>query len=327
MMKTINKTDSICDICLKRVQAEVFEKKGRIYLRKECKDHGVFVSPHVWDDPATYNFLIKFKKFKFPSRKALLNLTNRCNLNCNFCYAKANELDLTELSLNEITHLNLEKFEYIFLSGGEPTLINDLFEIISYLKSKNKIVFLLSNGIKLKSKSYAKKIKKTGVDMVILQFDDLSEENGMYLRGAPLLDIKLEVISNLSQFNIPVYFFSIQLKKNNIENMDALIQYIRQHNHVIKGINFNTIWKIGRYKDDNWMSTKEITENCCKLMGISKTDFFLSTEFTYYLFNMIAGLTNKRRYFSRCLLFLLVIFNKGRIIPITRIFNLKKLTG
>ena len=325
-MNKINKTESICNKCLKRIKAEIIERNNKIYITKKCDLHGNFIAPHVWDDPYTYKFLLNFKKFKFPSRKILLNITNKCNLNCNFCYAQSNEISLKDLSLEQIKKWNLKNFDYIFLSGGEPTIKKDLFKIIRYLKKNKKKVFLLTNGLKLQDKLYVKSLKKSGIDMVILQFDSLSEKDIIYLRGAPLLESKLNVIKNLYEHNIPVYFFSIQLKNNNLKNMEELLKYFMKYKKVIKGINFNTIWKIGRYKDKNWMSTKQITENSCKVIGASKKDFLISTEFIYYLFIIISLFGNKRRYFSRCLLFLLVIFDKNKIIPITKIFNLKKLT-
>ena len=325
-MKILNKTSSICSTCLKRAEAEVIERSNKIFIRTKCKTHGTFTSPHVWDDPETYKFLIRFKKFKFPSRKVLLNITNQCNLNCSFCYAKSNELNIRDLSLEQIKKLDLKKFDYIFLSGGEPTIKQDLLEIISYFKKQKKKVFLLTNGIKLQDENYAKLLKKSRVDMVILQFDSLSEKDIIYLRGVPLLKAKLKVIENLFKHNIPVYFFSIQLKKGNLENIEALLRYFIKYKKTIKGINFNTIWKIGRYKDKNWISTKEITDNYCKVAGVSKKDFLVSTEFIYYLFILMSKFRNKRRYFSRCLLFLLVIFDKDKLIPITKIFNIKRLT-
>ncbi len=325
-MEKLNDTYSICNICLKRIKAEVINKNGCVFIKKRCKKHGSFISPHVWDDLETYKYLIKFDKFKFPSRKILFNITNDCNLKCNFCYAKSNEIKIEELNLQKIKEFNLNNFDYIFLSGGEPTLKKDLFDIIKFLKKQKKHVFLLTNGLKLSKESYVKKLKESKVDMVILQFDSLKEEDIIYLRGIELQQIKLKVIKNLNKYKIPVYFFSIQIKKNNLENIRALIFYIKKFQNTIKGINFNTIWKIGRYEDKDWISTKEITKNCCKIMNIKKEDFLISTEFIYYFFILIAKMTNKRRYFSRCLLFLPAIFQKDNLIPITNIFDLKKIT-
>ena len=77
------------------------------------------------------------------------------------------------------------------------------------------------------------------------------------------------------------------------------------------------IWKIGRYDDENWLSTKEITDNSCKVLNIDKEDYLISTEFIYHLFILISRFRNKRRYFSRCLTFALTIFDGDKVVPIT----------
>jgi len=325
-MQKINDTFSLCDVCLKRIKAEVIQKDNKIFIKKKCSKHGQFISPHVWDNPETYKFLTRFEKFKFPSRKVLLNITNQCNLNCKFCYAKANEINITELKLEDIKKIDISNYEYIYLSGGEPTIKNDLIEIIKHFKQNKKKVIILSNGVRLKNIKYVKALKKAGLDMVFLQFDSLDEKQIIYLRGTPLLKTKLKVIENLNKENLPVYFFSILLKKRNIETIADLVKYFIKNKKVIKGINLNTLWKIGRRNDENWVSTDTIMKNACKVMQVTKNDFLISTEFCYYFFILLSSLKNKRRYFSRCMLFLLTIFDEGKIIPVTRIFNVGRLT-
>ena len=324
--KEINKTSSICNTCLKRVNAEVIERNNKIFIKKKCKTHGTFTSPHVWDDPETYKFLMHFEKFKFPSRKILLNITNQCNLNCNFCYAKANEINIKELKLNDIKKINLSSFEYVFLSGGEPTIKEDLFEIIKYLKKNKKRVVLFTNGLKLKDNSYVKALKETGLDLVFLQFDSLDKKDIINLRGIPLLEAKFKVIKNLNKENQPVFFFSIMLKKDNLRTINSLVDYFKKNKKILRGINFNPIWKIGRFNDKKWISTAEITKNACKVLHVEKKDFLLSTEFVYYFFMVLSSLKDKRRYFSRCILFLLAVYNNDKVIPITKIFNVEKMT-
>lgn len=319
------KTRSICNKCFGVVDAEVFEKKGRVYIKKECPKHGIFVSPHVWDDPEIYNYLIKFDVLTFPSRKVLLNLTNRCNMNCHFCYSKANDCHLEELNLADIKKMDIDKFSYFFLSGGEPTIKKDIIPIIKYLKRKKKTVFLLTNGLRLIEKKFMSGLRKSKVDLVILQFDSLFKQEVQYLRGMDLLDKKIEIVNSLSANKVPTYLFSVQLRKNNYRNIKRLADFIIMHRGIIKGVNLNTIWKIGRYKDKDWLSTGEILKNCCKALKIKKKEFLITTEFIYYLFNCISWVTNRRRYFSRCLLFFMFIYHKGRIIPISRIFNLNQL--
>ena len=108
----LDETASLCDVCLKRAPAKTIQKGDDVFLHKTCKEHGSFTSPHVWDDIETYRFLMGFEKFQYPSRKVLFNITNQCNMNCHFCYAKANDISIKNLSLSDIKGENIDKFEY-----------------------------------------------------------------------------------------------------------------------------------------------------------------------------------------------------------------------
>jgi len=77
------------------------------------------------------------------------NITNRCNLNCIHCYARANTRK-AELSTEECKRIINELSEFrvpmILFSGGEPLLRQDIFEIAEYAKKKKIRVVLSTNG-------------------------------------------------------------------------------------------------------------------------------------------------------------------------------------
>jgi len=326
MVKKLNDTWGTCNICLKRINAEIIQKNNQIFIKKKCSKHGTFSSLHAWDDPDTYKFLMSLKKFGFSTNWLIIRVTNRCNLNCTFCYAMANDLRLKELTVKDISNLDIDKFDYIFLTGGEPTLNNDIFRIIKYLKKQKKKVFLLTNGIKLQRKSFVKFLKKSGINGVMLQFDSLSTTDDLYLRGIPTINKKIKSLENLNKMNIPVNLFSIQLKRNNVQSIKSLISVTNKFKNIIKGVILNTVWKYGRYKKKYCISSGEITMNFCKAINVNKKEILKSTELVYYLSNLMSSLGTKKRYFSRWMLFLPSLFYKDNIIPITQIFNVKKIT-
>ncbi|MEM2786837.1 MAG: radical SAM protein [Archaeoglobaceae archaeon] len=77
------------------------------------------------------------------------NITNRCNLNCIHCYARANskaaELSTTECKriINELSGIGVP---LILFSGGEPLLRKDVFELAEYAKERGIKVVLSTNG-------------------------------------------------------------------------------------------------------------------------------------------------------------------------------------
>ncbi len=108
---------------------------------------------------------------------ASISLTGKCQCNCEHCgIKKYHNLDLKqEFSLVEIKTIVDQLYSLgvsiIDLLGGEPTLRDDLCQIISYIKSKNMLVAMESNGIKLDF-DYLKAIKVAGLDNLFISLDD-----------------------------------------------------------------------------------------------------------------------------------------------------------
>lgn len=79
------------------------------------------------------------------------NLTNRCNLSCQHCYASAGSDPKVELSLSEIRRiadeLVCEGVRFAVLSGGEPLLRDDIFSLSGILTEKGIRTYLSTNGL------------------------------------------------------------------------------------------------------------------------------------------------------------------------------------
>ncbi|MFH1630860.1 MAG: radical SAM protein, partial [Candidatus Aenigmatarchaeota archaeon] len=89
--------------------------------------------------------------------------TNRCNLKCKHCYANANEKLGDELSTEErykiVDQLDDAGIVAIAVSGGEPLMREDFWEVISYAEKKGIYISIASNGM-LITKDVAKRLAK-----------------------------------------------------------------------------------------------------------------------------------------------------------------------
>lgn len=72
-------------------------------------------------------------------------VTNRCNAKCSHCF-NWKTLLLDELTLEEIRKIDFTVFDSVSITGGEPTLRDDLTEICCHVAAKNKI-YLNTNGL------------------------------------------------------------------------------------------------------------------------------------------------------------------------------------
>lgn len=109
------------------------------------------------------------------------NLTNRCNLSCPHCYASAKSKEGTgELSTEEakkvIDDLAHQAVLVLILSGGEPIMRKDFYELAHYAMEKGISCALSTNGT-LINESHVKNILKSGIGYVGISIDGTQEKH------------------------------------------------------------------------------------------------------------------------------------------------------
>jgi putative heme d1 biosynthesis radical SAM protein NirJ2 len=102
------------------------------------------------------------------------NTTYECNLKCKHCYRDAGEKRENELSkeegfslLEELAHAG---FKIVILSGGEPLLRKDIYELIAQAKSLGLKPVLGTNGTLITEK-VAERLKEAGAERIGISLD------------------------------------------------------------------------------------------------------------------------------------------------------------
>ncbi|MDR0920708.1 MAG: 4Fe-4S cluster-binding domain-containing protein [Oscillospiraceae bacterium] len=111
----------------------------------------------------------------------LFNIVDGCNLNCKGCknfspLAKKTdiyEFDQIKKDLNHFKSLGIEKINRVFVSGGEPTLHPNLFEVLSFIRQlyPQSIIELVTNGIELYKYDDSKWKKLKALDITLSMSD------------------------------------------------------------------------------------------------------------------------------------------------------------
>lgn len=293
----INATKSLCPKCLKVIDAQVMQKLDQAYICKTCQEHGYFEEIHPLGNPRHYRAMEGLFKDHLPggySDGLVINLISRCDLNCPFCFARANEYEAAEPTWEEIKS-KLSGFlgSTIYLSGGEPTLREDLFEIIREIKKLKYKAVLFTNGKKLLDGDFTYKLKKTGLDLVILQFDTFDEGQCKLLRGEKLVETKLKVIELLRQAEIPLYLFAMLAKGVNTDQVESLVKFAVKNSKFIKILNLNPVWEMGRVGEHDPMNMSEIFKVVEEKTSLSCEDFIDGSAFSYHLSSIYRQLAGK----------------------------------
>ena len=272
METIIRRTRSVCPVCLRRLPAQLLrEESGRILLEKNCPEHGDFRVP-VWQGKVDWDSWLLgtpplaadaglhcpencglCPEHEIGSCCVLLEVTERCSLRCRFCFARGGEgarepgLDELKDAIRDIVRQCGSPL--LQLSGGEPTLRDDLDELVRFAKEAGcSYVQLNTNGIRLaREPDYAKKLADAGLDIVFLQFDGTRDEIYESLRGMPLLAIKKEAIRVCGENRVGVTLVPTVVKGVNDDDLGGIISLACELSPAVRGVHFQPVSYFGRY--------------------------------------------------------------------------------
>jgi heme d1 biosynthesis radical SAM protein NirJ len=131
-----------------------------------------------------------------PGPVVIWNLVRRCNLNCVHCYSLSTDVDFPgELTMVEIFEVmdDLRAFgvPVLILSGGEPLLRPDIFEISRRAKQMGFYVGLSSNGTLIDA-AMSDRIAEIGYDYVGVSLDGIGAVHDAFRRQEGAYSAALE---------------------------------------------------------------------------------------------------------------------------------------
>lgn len=155
------------------------------------------------------------------------NLIRRCNLTCKHCYATSADKDFPgELNTSEVFNVmsDLKSFgvPVLILSGGEPLMRSDIFEISHHAKDMGFYVGLSSNGT-LINEGNIEDIVNVGYDYVGISIDGLRETHDKFRRKQGSYDAALNGIRLCRDAGIKVGL-RYTLTQDNKQDLPALLQ-------------------------------------------------------------------------------------------------------
>ena len=370
-MNVIKNTKTICPECLKVLDATIFEDGGKVYIKKECPEHGFFQEVY-WSDYEQYQRAEKLRydgeglsnprtktvngcpydcgicpEHKSHTALAIIDVTNRCNLKCPVCFANAATAGYVyEPTKEEITGMveNLRANEPVpaqalQFSGGEPTIRNDLFDLVRKAKELGiRHVEVNTNGVRLsQSVDYCRELKAAGVSTIYLQFDGLTREVYKFMRGVDLLDTKMKAIENCRQAGLHSVVLVVTLIKGvNDTQLGDIINFAVQNFDVIRCINVQPVSLCGRLPQKERDKMRITIPDFMQLVeeqtkGEIKVSDFYPVPTVVPVSKAVGALQGKRYVeftaHPHCGMATYLFVENGKIIPITRYANVDKFVG
>ncbi|MDD4185223.1 MAG: radical SAM protein [Candidatus Methanomethylophilaceae archaeon] len=317
MANKIGETDALCPVCLKTIHADKVEEGDDVFIVKKCPDHGEW-KVKIWSGAENYKYLYEFAAVpKTPKKRAVgeirdcpqecglcdrhlqhsclvvAEVTNRCNLNCPICFATANGCGYDfHPDMETIKGMFKTIVEYVNsprcvqLSGGEPTVRDDLPEIVKMAKDMGiEHIEVNTNAVRIsKDIEYLKKLRDAGVDDFYMQFDGTDDEIYMKTRGKPLFEVKKKAIENCKEVGgIGITLVVTVSPDINLDSVGEIIKFATDNVPVVKGVHFQPIAHFGRYpvepKDENRVLLPDLVKAIEKqTKGMLRADNFMPTS-------------------------------------------------
>lgn len=272
-------TQSVCTTCLRQIEAKILFKDDHVFMDKWCPVHGI--ERVLVSDDVEYYRLCREVFVKHPempqafatsmkhgcpydcglcpdhmqhSCLSIVEITDHCNLRCPTCYAASGPERLTHRSLAEVEAMldaviaSEGEADVVQISGGEPTLHPQFFEIVEAARARPiKHLMLNTNGIRIaQDEAFAQRLSqyRSGFE-VYLQFDSLRRDALLDLRGADLRRIRDAALARLNALDISTTLVMTVKRGVNDDEIGDIIRHA-QAQPCVRGVTLQPVQNAGR---------------------------------------------------------------------------------
>lgn len=362
----IRKTQSICPECNRILPAFIFERDQKVYMTRTCPEHGeteelyygsyqmyLKFSAYWSDGKGTEAPNVSIENCQCPancglcsnhlSHTGLANIivTNRCDLTCWYCFfyvkkglegAYVYEPTLEQVKMMART-LKAERpvpGNSVQITGGEPTLRDDLPEIIRAIRSEGvDHIQLNTNGINIAlHPELAKAYRDAGVSNLYMSYDGVTAKtNPKNHWEAPY------AIEACRKAGLGVVLVPTVIKSINDSELYDIISYAKSNIDIVRAVNFQPVSLTGRMSKKDREKYRITIPDCIQKIeeqsgGEVTADSWFPVPSCSPITHFIESLTHKPQYelsihFACGAGTYVYLDDRGRLLPITKFVDIR----
>jgi hypothetical protein len=271
-------TTSLCETCLEPVPAKIIIEDDCVFYLKRCRTHGVMKTlisddleywrqQKLWIKPGDRPLQVQTRTeagcpfdcglcpdHEQHSCLAIVEINEACNLACPVCFANASDIHGSHRPLAEVERMldalveSEGEPDLVQLSGGEPTIHPEFFAILDAVKRRPiRHVMINTNGVRIaqdadfveRLASYAPRLE------VYLQFDSMSDDALMDLRGAKLARIRQQALEALERVGLSTTLVAVVKRGVNDREVADIVRHALTW-RCVRGVTFQPVQDAGR---------------------------------------------------------------------------------
>lgn len=255
--RLLHETTSLCKVCKAALPARVVAtERGEVWMRKRCPAHGdqearlstdadwyqqtraimpVDARPAIVRRDIQHGCPFDCGPCESHTQKVRLpvvTITSACDLDCPICYVHNKNDDAYHMSPDEfarvLDHLVNDHggdLDIVNLTGGEPLMHPQLFELIEMARSRGiHRVSVCSNGVRLaRDESLVRRLADLGA-RIALSFDTFDKHTDKAMQGAMLVDLKRKVLELLDKHQVDTTLIPVMTRGYNDHEIGDIIK-------------------------------------------------------------------------------------------------------
>jgi len=240
---------------------------------KECEEHGAF-SEIADSDAGLYLKCASTKKNRPLPYGLVIPVSYSCDLSCRWCYLPERGAEFTVDRIKSM--IAASPAAHIVFSGGEPCLRPELPDLIKYVKSAHpeKRAVLLTNGLKLASRSYASMLKSSGLDYCIFSLNGFRPSTHIAFNGRDLSAEKMRALDNLKKLKIQTILSMTLARGVNDDEFADVFRFGMTNLSFIRQLRLRNVSDIGTYGPSGPIYMSDMLKAVSAASGFSLDEIF-----------------------------------------------------
>ncbi|MDQ4087989.1 MAG: radical SAM protein [Pseudomonadota bacterium] len=209
---------------------------------------------------------LRFRPEDSPFDTLFADITHRCNMACRNCYIPVR--DLPDLPVDWLYAIlkRLPRRTRVRLVGAEPTMREDLPQIIAEVRRLGHLPIVLSNGLKLGRAAYVRTLREAGLGTVYLSLNGgLRDQLYEAIDGLACATRKLKALDNLLAARMHVTTGTILVRGLSEPHLAELLDYLFARG--VRDIHLRSVGQVGNHLAGRAFSLDELEAELRSALG------------------------------------------------------------